>query len=446
MIKHKPYCLHHQKGELGDTEDGGRKAADTTFYPLSLDFARESNTEGQLQAMHKARCDFEQYLLGNNAGIGNSLLALLSLRRGLGVSDPRDMIYAHLGIASDALSGRLNLDVDYQRDFVELFTELAIHSISAYGDYRVLAYVEVGHSSKSRANLSSWVPDWTSKVIHNLWEIPAFPIRPPCDILQSLSFPWSQGGKRQLKSSGRILARIDIVGSNVLSFAHFTREEIRDAWSRWVEFCEDSSDQPFESEILLGPGFDDIANLAGMKPEKLTRPDHSQHPPKDVFDNAWFKDFDSLLGIGGPFFETEADKRSSSPNPPIHPAVIFIVLCFRFFPLPTTRHDKDRTEHQFIQSLQEFQRAMEGRKLSMCDGSFKYIDEVMYPAGALVPRSTQVGDLICQLDGDPRYVVLRAADQVDDLLKEGTVFEFVGMCYIGSYISEEIISGTFILE
>jgi hypothetical protein len=53
--------------------------------------------------MHRARHKFAGYVAG--IGEGNTLLALLALRRGMGVSDVRNMIYAHLGIASDSHSG-----------------------------------------------------------------------------------------------------------------------------------------------------------------------------------------------------------------------------------------------------------------------------------------------------------------------------------------------------
>jgi hypothetical protein len=66
-----------------------------------------------------------------------------------------------------------------------------------------------------------------------------------------------------------------------------------------------------------------------------------------------------------------------------------------------------------------------------------------------VPQATHVGDFIRQMDGDPRFLVLRSAAQVGNIIKEGTVFEFEGMCYVSAYIKDEhhgTISGTFVLQ
>jgi hypothetical protein len=99
----------------------------------------------------------------NPSPVAGKLLALLISRRALGVQDPRDRLFAHVG-----LLGSLNLDesllrlikVDYSKDEGLVFFEIAHFLTEAFQDYRVLSLIEYGHASKSK-HLSSWVPNWS---------------------------------------------------------------------------------------------------------------------------------------------------------------------------------------------------------------------------------------------------------------------------------------------
>jgi hypothetical protein len=95
--------------------------------------------------------------------VAGKLLTLLISRRALGVQDPRDRLFAHVG-----LLGSVNLDesllrlieVDYTKDESLVFFEIAHFLTEAFQDYRILSLLEYGHASKSK-HLSSWVPDWS---------------------------------------------------------------------------------------------------------------------------------------------------------------------------------------------------------------------------------------------------------------------------------------------
>jgi hypothetical protein len=117
----------------------------------------------RLAAMHRARHRFPGYLDDNDEGI--SLLELLELRRGLAVSDARDMIYAHLGLACDPIIRRGGFKVDYRKTCVQVFIDTAKYHIEQNKDYRVLSYVEDVNPSRRCQGLPSWVPDWTSNKV-----------------------------------------------------------------------------------------------------------------------------------------------------------------------------------------------------------------------------------------------------------------------------------------
>ncbi|KAH8822051.1 heterokaryon incompatibility protein-domain-containing protein [Xylogone sp. PMI_703] len=89
----------------------------------------------------------------------NELLDLLEARRGTGVTDPRDMIFAHLGFASDSRQG--DLRVDYSMTDVQLYTTCARYLVKEYGIPTVLRCVLDSAVHTSRKDLPSWSPDWT---------------------------------------------------------------------------------------------------------------------------------------------------------------------------------------------------------------------------------------------------------------------------------------------
>jgi hypothetical protein len=90
------------------------------------------------------------------------LIEVVRLRRGLGATDPRDMVFAHLGLADLTREEERDLRVDYTIQVSKLYTYLAMNIIHATGDLWILGHVERINPSLRRAGLPSWVPDWSS--------------------------------------------------------------------------------------------------------------------------------------------------------------------------------------------------------------------------------------------------------------------------------------------
>ncbi|KAH6689931.1 heterokaryon incompatibility protein-domain-containing protein [Leptodontidium sp. MPI-SDFR-AT-0119] len=96
--------------------------------------------------------------------VAGKLLTLLTSRRALGVQDPRDMLFAHVGLLGNARidDSLLRLiEVDYGKEESLVFFEIARFLTEAFQDYRILSLLEYRHMT-SLSHLPSWVPDWTA--------------------------------------------------------------------------------------------------------------------------------------------------------------------------------------------------------------------------------------------------------------------------------------------
>jgi hypothetical protein len=116
-------------------------------------------------SMHKTRKNFRMSLI--NGGEPESLSTVLSSRRGLGVSDLRDMIYAHLAVAgsqsvTDAWGRRVATPVvDYSKSVTDVFVEAASYMFNDSIDTELLRGVEAREPFRRMEGLPSWVPDWS---------------------------------------------------------------------------------------------------------------------------------------------------------------------------------------------------------------------------------------------------------------------------------------------
>lgn len=90
------------------------------------------------------------------------LLSILQRSRNCSSTDPRDKVFAVLGLASAHL--QRGFPIDYSQTIDEVYARLATYMIHTQGNLRVLQFVgrEVPASLKRIA--PSWVPQWDIKV------------------------------------------------------------------------------------------------------------------------------------------------------------------------------------------------------------------------------------------------------------------------------------------
>jgi hypothetical protein len=112
--------------------------------------------------MDKAREDFNAQLKKRNRS--RVLLDTLVARLGLGVSDPRDMIFAHLGIVVESpLDGTPEewnlLRADYKKGCSELYRDVAKYLSNKIEIFELLSHVEAT-SDQRYPDIPSWAPNW----------------------------------------------------------------------------------------------------------------------------------------------------------------------------------------------------------------------------------------------------------------------------------------------
>ncbi|KAH7380935.1 heterokaryon incompatibility protein-domain-containing protein [Cadophora sp. MPI-SDFR-AT-0126] len=90
-------------------------------------------------------------------------LTLLTSRRGLGATDPRDMIYANMGIASDLSSLLRYVQVDYRKTCDEVYESVARYLLENIGPGGPTVFFPHATSSElsKQKDLASWAPDWS---------------------------------------------------------------------------------------------------------------------------------------------------------------------------------------------------------------------------------------------------------------------------------------------
>ncbi|RFU34236.1 hypothetical protein B7463_g2103, partial [Scytalidium lignicola] len=301
---------------------GDRDILSISFMPdkTIADLPKGVGALGCLEDMNLARRKFQDYIGGN--GIGNTLLALLALRRGLGVSDSRDMIYVHLGVASDSISGNLGFKVDYTKGYQQLFTDITRYFLEMHNDYRILSHIEDVDPLRRRLGLPSWVPDWTSNKVLDLHENPKPNYHKTSTAIFSISS--SAEGKYQLTCRGWVFGKITMVGTNVLGFTHLKSDEIKKSWATLLGDSEHQTLSFYSEKIFkrgsekFGALVEEVAKAAGFQGSSLFR--------------AYFKKYDLDWHEGLQKISQSVKSEGSLGEIKLHPTALVSALPFEFFP------------------------------------------------------------------------------------------------------------------
>jgi hypothetical protein len=120
-----------------------------------------STNRKNLQDMCRIRSEYQaQIHLGTRPDASITMLDILRGRRGLGATDPKDMVYAHIGIAEPQV--RSDIIVDYSKSKAQVYEEIARYIYKNTCGFTILILVE-NLNLQSRSGLPTWVPDWSVK-------------------------------------------------------------------------------------------------------------------------------------------------------------------------------------------------------------------------------------------------------------------------------------------
>jgi hypothetical protein len=162
---------------LGLDIDQARESSTLSHYGWPQSYSKDPDDKyGIIANMQEARKyhldqnnkkkDRSKYL-SLSLGVGYlpskiSMINLLLSRRGFGATDPRDMIFSHVGFAVDGKHELLA--VDYSKTTIQVFESAARYIAQHYSVANLLHYRGTDPCSENLKDLPSWVPDWTSKV------------------------------------------------------------------------------------------------------------------------------------------------------------------------------------------------------------------------------------------------------------------------------------------
>ncbi|KAB5518083.1 heterokaryon incompatibility protein-domain-containing protein [Coniochaeta sp. 2T2.1] len=104
-----------------------------------------------LESMNRSR-------QGSNAG---KMLSLLQARRGLGATDARDFVFAHMGIASDRRKVEGAVPIDYNAPLERVFSRMSLYIVESEGVDALLTLLDKQAEPSKQANMPSWAVDWS---------------------------------------------------------------------------------------------------------------------------------------------------------------------------------------------------------------------------------------------------------------------------------------------
>lgn len=88
---------------------------------------------------------------------------LLCLAKSCNASDPRDKVFALLGLLPSRRIG--TLEADYSLSVEDIYAQVALNLVSTIGWPRVLSLAgELAREGRNLSSLPSWVPDWSAPV------------------------------------------------------------------------------------------------------------------------------------------------------------------------------------------------------------------------------------------------------------------------------------------
>jgi hypothetical protein len=437
------------------TEDGTRKPGveGSLMEMVSEGYIKGNEALQRLVKMHKARHAFHDQKRGNRTG--NTLLNLLTERRGLGASDARDMIYAHLGLASDYASQKFLFDVDYSKSPGEVFTEVAQFFLEMHKDYRILDYLEDRDPASHRRDLASWAPDWTIKncllPAKDFWlGYDGVNCQPAPRFYVSIS----NDKAAQLICRGTIIGRVVQIGGKVLSFPKLQDLNVRRAWDGYLVGGNDESQEGesdalhFEKYRIYGVDADSDDERRGHKVLETLLDNWAHAIGLQIKPGPWPNDFtyapnpyrEYARALGHIIKSSEA----GCPGRSVHP--LEWISAYHFLYSDSSSYDQfNLAKEPTSANLTQITDVLEGRRICALDIDIAYENikakssqllsaDMKLPYENLIsaPRWTKVGDVIVALQGSTSTFVIRPTTLGENpsTNNKDQYYEILGQCML----------------
>ncbi|KAH8774770.1 heterokaryon incompatibility protein-domain-containing protein, partial [Diaporthe sp. PMI_573] len=113
----------------------------------SLGDGLQASRKRVLREMETVRCNVSD----------RTLLKILDLRAGCRASDPRDVVFAHMGMITDEEEVSKYLKVDYRASIRHVYLSTARYALASFGLAVTARSIK---RPQGLAHLPSWVPDW----------------------------------------------------------------------------------------------------------------------------------------------------------------------------------------------------------------------------------------------------------------------------------------------
>jgi hypothetical protein len=146
----------------------------------------------------------------------SKFLWLLHTGRRLETSDPRDKVFALLGLGEYML-GRRVMDANYEKSCEEVHLDMAHTCLRMLGDLRMLDMVAHDEASLGpEATLPSWVPRWNDYAPQSLLDVPVRSRREASGGSIIFEYHRFQADGRRLRVHGFVIGSVRQVGLPVL--------------------------------------------------------------------------------------------------------------------------------------------------------------------------------------------------------------------------------------
>jgi hypothetical protein len=323
------------------------------------------------------------------------------------VTDPRDIIYGILGLASD--NEKLEIEPDYSKNTEQIYTEVTRRLIE-HGNILILSWCQ---HPRSLEGMPSWVPDFSSR------------IRNPCGDERRCKL-FSASGKQQLKKP-HIHSSPENLGlsAKILKLACIRVDTIMNIGNAWNTNPDDSFDFTAADKFLQ-----DISMfcLRGRMSKMMKR----------------FRERD---------FKTPFDKAASSCDKRMYEEGDWRIPCGDLERKGSERrrastfikvgYDELRKwiADQSVSHMRTQSHACEAYKLAM--GDMHNRRPFLSPDGyvGLVPTQAQVDDLVCIVAGaDVPFVFRKLPDGGQKQQQQQQCYQLIGEAYVHGIMDGEFVA------